>query len=1321
MAKCKTLTEELAEAKKAGFNEKELQALSRLIQGTTESALGQGEKKSIKPTYPKLKEQPSYANAVLNKFGGVAPIRFKDSDSAIPQTITEVKVEYANLSTTIHTNSGIYTFRKNSDTSIPTSQGNYVTMDGLADITSSFISKDHEKAIIQEHENLLSNAKEPKISAEFDVHGVTKKMQHLVSQLNELDANPTNKTRIKELQSLLGKMDEKFFTEMRTIVTTGTTSSKGYSTDKQINIDTSSVLDLAANTQNAAEAYTNQVVQAYTKFALRKGTHATSKIHRELRNLRSTLAETMSWKDFLPNPDNSIDPNQEKINAQKMWKHVFENISENNLQEFLGYALTNPKMVEVAKKTNVRNKKEITSVFQFLSELFGTIMSMLKGQYSFFNKNSKVYKEFEPLLQKLGELNNEAVVAKNEKAGAVAMFTKFFNTSEEGISNFTKKKLSRIAAIGKYKPLPKNASKADYALWFAKFMPRLILKKEMRPHLSHVLKALGLGTSGIVQNVLRDFKSPDDLRRGLDMIQRAAGKIDRFRNSTVVSVKASVSEGFTESLSSDQEIALTSVILDTDLQVLYTSLGEKKVHDILINDTLLEKETKKVRSMLKKLNPKFYNWNATEAVGLGYYMATGKSYEAQSMNASSIARGITRKKEKEVIEGEVELIDQLATLSALKFTDNYEKNVVADLITKESAGVNNIIGIHKGFIEQSLKELFDDIPTNQIKGYTKGIYNNSIGLKVAPYASKTEMEEKGYERMHSIPADTDIDTVPMAIYRSKSFNRQEYYRTSTRLSGRNKRGTSLSEIALERGTPGVRLKAQRYILKTHLKRLKQVEAIDKGTFAPEDVQHGKAPLTDETGKVVDYRYLMDKQTKIKLLEQDRKVSHVLGKSVGSIVDKSATDTHNKEVLKFILTDMTENYVPGHTIGSNDYEYLKIGPKSRDPYVRELWKMLPSGMKKLIEKTPLEHIAVREDMLFNYFGFRHFSIANNKVSNLLPALIRTVLKLLEHIWQSIVGTAVVDILFRVPIVIIENIFSNITFSLATGTSIPELAKMYLEESRNIVEYSKKRKEYSALMSAKASGNVLKKDLGKIPRLKIDLESNDIHELFEQGIYEYVTEGMEEYNSNREGPIKYINKKFEKLPDSVKTTWNWMNVNEKTAWYKHSEKMLRMGDLLGQAVENRKRKLINKKTLAKKEASLIKEGVSADLIESTLNAARAKLDADRLSGISEDFIFYAAPASVFEEYMNKMGLILFTKYIKRIQRITGKTFLNNPLRSVSLVAADEVLFDDDVETIFDQTFLDKALSDRLGSSFQDFTDILERNTPIALRFAYDHHPF
>lgn len=1121
-----------------------------------------------------------------------------------------------------------------------------------------------------------SEAKSGVFAEEYELGDLdtTDRMQQLVEQLNAVDQDAVSIEMVDSYKELIGSMKIEGFGKLVATLDKDAESTLGRYTNNKISVRIGKFKQVAGNSMSAAEVYVHELVHAYTAFALRSDNIGASNIRRKLRYLRDRMAEGNDWKMFMP--EVSYDAKEEEANAKAKWKYVFENSKDGGLDEFIAHVLTHPILVAKAKSTKVQEQEVKKTLFDVVVAMFSKLMNALAGRFSLASSNKAVYDEVLALTHALGQINNEAVVTHNESKNVLAVVFNMLNISDAKISDAIKAGLDKLSDKIPVVAAPKNGSKLDYAKWIIKFLPQLVTKPELRAVFETVMSQLGMPEEGTVQNIIRDFRKPDDLEKAIDRKIMESGKIDRIRQEMIVATKVLVEEGFSKKLTEEQSEAVTELVLETDLQSIVDVYSKEKIISLMDSSGELSKEIKSVKSKIKSVSGERGTLYINKATALGMYMATGAVNEALALNADSIVIDSTSAVE------ERGLVDTLATLVALENSSGRKRKIVAELLNNEAKGVENVVALHKSFIDQSRKTLFDGSENLMQKGYVREILDDSVAIEVAPISSRAEMEQNGYEFLYELKdTDTVYGSKGMAMYKSKNFNRREYYRTSTRLTGMVSKGTTVSSIAYSGNSDMGGEIAALAKSKLELKRAKLEKAMRERELSKEELIGEAAPLYDGEGNVVDYRYVMSKDNKKSIFEQDKNVGKVLGRSNGSVYDKSSTLEHNKTMLKMMFSDMDENY-EGMELGKNNSRYIEIGEDSHSKVGVEIWKILPTPMKKAIRsrKESNGKMFVRRDMLLNYFGFRHLEMTDSGLIKIMPKLVQRIIKIVEELWMAIVRISKIDVLLKTPVVVIDNIISNVLYGIMTGTDPITLIKLYISAGKDIREYINKRTELSKLIVAKNSGNVRGLDVHKINRLTKDLEANPIHELMELGIYESIMEDIsdEEVTSNNVVG-KWMQSKVEKAPEWAQTTWNWVALNEKTSYYKNMEMMLRMGDLLAQAAQNAKMKKIN-------EQKLVEYKKSAKSAESVISYAK-KLDDERREGLTYDYVFYGKPASSVEEYLNRMGLIMFTKYAKRIQRVIGSAVSEHPLKAVLMGTMDGML-GDAIPQVLDQTILDRS---------------------------------
>ena len=170
------------------------------------------------------------------------------------------------------------------------------------------------------------------------------------------------------------------------------------------------------------------------------------------------------------------------------------------------------------------------------------------------------------------------------------------------------------------------------------------------------------------------------------------------------------------------------------------------------------------------------------------------------------------------------------------------------------------------------------------------------------------------------------------------------------------------------------------------------------------------------------------------------------------------------------------------------------------------------------------------------------------------------------------------------------------------------------------------------------------------------------------------------------------KMENWPELVKDGAHWMYVTEKTKLFQVVHAITAKSDFVAryaqfQASSARRQKQREKKLGRKLTDSEYKSMQKDVLIE-----------------VRDAFINYAKPDSPLLQYLNDMGLVLFTKYAVRIQRIGMELVSGRPIRAAAAMLGLEFMHDTlgwEPDTILDKNLL---LGDKSFIYMPDFDKML-----------------
>lgn len=1150
-----------------------------------------------------------------------------------------------------------------------------------------------------EYTTFGSKKKEQKVNwkeldkLEENPHGNPELMVGLLDKLHIMDGNKESAEHMEHLRGLLGGLNPEFFNKMTTYIKDKATETHGMVQGNNLGIYVSGLEKVAGNEMGAAETYAHEIVHAFTVFAMEQAKNESREARKLIRELDHIMAEVQkqnNWTMFMPKE--SVDKEAEKKIAKERYEYVFA--SENAKAEFLAHALTNPEMMEALKGMTVDTEVKHETMMEKIIGFFHTVWDIVLGNYEFGDKNKLAYEHVFNLSMRLGEINNKNLYNAKGQMTVMEDIAELMDTGNmaihDALQGVIKKYGQDDTALRDIDP---DASKLEKVKWHADHLLKVMRNETYRNYFGLVLSQWGVNPEGLLRDWGRAFMESSDMQKKAEWLGLQSDTIDRVRNTMIGAAKQELVARFKQAPTAAQERAMTKALLNTDAQTLLKKYKVSEIRELLTDDTKLDKRINKVKELIKDLDEKRYNWLTNQAHGLGYFMVTGESHIAQMMNAYSITTGIlsteiVKMGGKEKLIG---LVDELATLTAIKYTDKTERSTAAELAKVEWRGVEGVLKTHRGFIEDSHTHLFKKDPHRMIKGYTKEQFDDKYSTEIAPVAKREEMEDRMFRMVGELPKAKEDGSEPMALYVSDAFIVNEWHRSNTRLTGFNRKGTSLKEVRYKEDSEFDKERWEIDKIKMDKARWELVKKLEEGEYDPQNEYTGMAPVLDSKGNVVDYRYMMKRSTKEDLLEQDLTATTVLAKSMGNVIDKMGSEAHNKKVIELIKEDMKENY-EGGVVGKNGLEYVEIGPFATVTDAKEIYAVLPQVFKDAINDMPGHKMAVPRELMHLLFGYRHLSITDIPgLDKITTPMMRSMIKMVETMWIEAMKILKGNILLKMPIVLITNMVSNIMYALATGNINPvELFNDYKESFRDIRQYIKADRELAKLTVRMKNGTATQADKTRAKVLEGVMKDSPIKELMDIGLYQAVIEDVE--TMKVEGTNRWkkaIDEKLEGAPAMIKTGLQWAYLSEETSWYKVNQEVLQMTDLIARDVENRRMKKLEQQQ-ARGGRKLPQWWTEANGDEKVKGAKikefLAQAEKVRHQGLLENYINYNIPSSRIEEYLNRMGAIMFTKFTKRIQKVIAKSSYTHPINMLMILLGQEYLLD--VESIHDQSVFTRS---------------------------------
>jgi hypothetical protein len=1146
------------------------------------------------------------------------------------------------------------------------------------------------------------------------VHGSKAHMKGLLEDLHALTDNSIDSSTFEYYSGLLDNMHEHFFRDMNVYINENANHTHGWVDLNKKHI----LLNVSSNWfegMSNEEVYIHELIHTMTAWAINQEGFKASRLQARLNRLRKIAEKVLTWQQIAK--DN---PQLTEKEAKERFNYIFD--SNRADDEFLAFALTNPAIMDRLEKVKVKGEKH-PGLLNAIVDFFADLMDVVMGNYTFQAGNGNLKEEIHALAFKLAEINAKAD-GEVDNGGLFYQVGQFVDRIE---SRFEEAITAATDKLDKTSPVafPENPTKLDKVMLTIGFFTKGIYNSNYRHAVGTYFTNLKVAPTSSVREVFRNFLPKlDDSYYETEKEGLKATSIDSIRNLHNTAATRSIVKGFTRPLKEAEEVALTSVFLESNGSVLFRrnkNMGKgyttQQIAN-LISDTGMRKRTiGRLEARIKKKAGKRGNWVVGQANGLGKLMATGKGHEAQVSNSISIVRGYGTSERFHTDNQLLHMVEELVALRALDYQNVTELAGAAHLLLKEEKGVRNIVNLYNNFKKDSVAELFTDDPSHMLEGYTKELFDDTIEVRHEPLADKELMEKQGFKLVSEIKHHDFAGGIALGVYVSKSFAQAERLRGAVSLGGPQSRGVSLKDIRFKQYGDNKK-HAQVYFeadkIALNKKAIEINKKLEEGTSF-DAIEEGSVPILDATGNVVDYRQMMDKRLKAKFLNQDKAVSRVLARTSGSVIDKVARATHNEEVLKIIKKNVREVYDAPNS-KNNLEDYTLINADHTDPDIRRLFHMLPKTYRDFANRREDKSLPIPSVLMHQYFGYSHYRFADIPGINHLPAAIKHILNIYEAYWLDLVKIAKGNVLLKMPVVLVTNIVSNILYAISTGTDPRDIVGHYRDSFRDVKDFMAAHKESQELRIelASVSQNVLNVKFTtaeleeynekvqllerRIARLEKEMNKNEVKELFDIGMYQSVIEDIEMYklgDTNRisDGMDQLLNK----MPAIVKTPLQIAYLSKETAWYKINQEVLQLSDLVARDVMNRKQKQIEKEQAEGKRDLPVEYRKLIDRMRPRRRVLGKEervrfmqiAERSRHASLLDAFVNYQLPNGRGEEYLNRIGALMFTKYLKRIQKVITSSGVKHPIRTAAALAGASMMLD--LEMIQDQALLVKAFDE------------------------------
>ena len=342
----------------------------------------------------------------------------------------------------------------------------------------------------------------------------------------------------------------------------------------------------------------------------------------------------------------------------------------------------------------------------------------------------------------------------------------------------------------------------------------------------------------------------------------------------------------------------------------------------------------------------------------------------------------------------------------------------------------------------------------------------------------------------------------------------------------------------------------------------------------------------------------------------------------------------------------------------------VGKDSTDPQLAELYRLLPEATKKEIKRVwKQDGMYIPADQMNMIMGYRKYSLTSAFAA--LPAERNVAEKVLvgltthflgekaalrvgqaEDVMQELVKEAKDILVVKNIVTLLGNMTSNLTLLAWEGVPLKQAIADHAIGIKAAIDY---RKDAKRLLQVEQS-----LEIGYVPEGQSALETeavelrdrlarNPLKPLIDAGLMPTIVEDVEmddgqfTYKSRFQ---KKVEKYTSKVPAAMREAGKQIYMTHDTASYKFLSQATQLSDLVARYT----------------------------MYNYTMNRAKDPLSQiDSLRQAEESFVNYDLPAHRNMQFLNDMGIVMFTKYYMRIQKVIMRLVKERPARGLALLAA------------------------------------------------------
>jgi hypothetical protein len=1085
-----------------------------------------------------------------------------------------------------------------------------------------------------------------------------------------------------------------------------------------IYLNASEGIPRANNDLSVAERYVHELVHAVTFFAINYGGHKSAPAIHRLKRLHNAAMKKITWQDLMP--EVSINKDEEEKIAKAQFDYM--NHGKNSLEEFLAIAMTNKRVNDILSGISMKREPKDTKkmsmmekVYEYAGRMFDFVFRTYKKEGNGIHGDKLLVK----LTHELMDINRSVVSGKDGWNDSIVNNT--MNKIRDGIDKIEDKWVEKVDELqDKFgvndvvllKTYPQKGTRVEKTVWILKNGYKLWTNQKTRPLISNYMQSMGMGflnPEGFLQTIFKHLSESDQYQLRLEELGGKRGTIEQRRKDASTTIQSVLKSAWGRRLTKSEAKSVTSAVLKTEMYALLKDgkYDNNDVKKILRNEIELDKaisdESNTIGSIIGS-DIEMKNYVDMQVDGLAKYLVNSEAISIQQMNAHNIVRApgtkyeaATAKMLRELGDDKtaelINAVDRLVTLKAMKNQSNDVKKVMSELAKENIDAI-----VSNAFIHQSVKQENVLTQYQELKGYIDEHMTDSKKSKIAPIKDKDRMEKLGYKMIHLDRIIEDKIHGKQTLYIMKNSLETTFNTSAMGITNSQKH---LGSLAASTNPENKETYARTMrIFKEVDDRL--VDSARKGGKLGATIKRSIIAIRGENGKVKNYVYPLNQTEKDKYLSVEQHPAVILGTMSGGQLDRATTDALNDALLDELVTDMNDNISQSEleidldtekvpyvimndkkifdlneiedeidVTGDNLHSYVLIHPSNKNKHIQDIWRVIPSKMKKKILAMP-NGLWVRRDGLLDAFGFKSLSLANGLGINKLPKSVRQAIKGAEDFIKALVAIFKIDTILRLPGVLYSNIVSNAIELVQLGGDMSTVVQRKKDGAVALNDYLEDRKKISKLETELIAKGVMnkpeselskedKKKIEEMKRLMSTLDNSPVSALIDADLYQSIMADIDLKDIKSSNLISnWIDDKLENIPGGkfIRTAGNIVYMSEKTTALQEMQKITAYSDFAARYAHYTFMMDRYKRNYKKKHKM---EPSATELAAYEKKVLIATRDA---------YINYNKPDSAVLQWLNDLGFVAFTKYVVRIQRVWKNGIARHPVRFMLSVLAQEV---------------------------------------------------